>query len=88
MKLQTDVKQEPHTEEEEEVTTSCGVPEFSMDIEKVIAIKAIPGTKRLPERLVFEMEDGKRHVQTILTLDYRTLVCVYNRIQKDHVLGR
>ena len=62
-----------------------------MDIEKVIAIKAIPGTKRLPERLVFEMEDGKRqiwHVQTILTLDYRTLVCVYNRIQKDQVLGR
>ena len=90
MKLQTDVKQEPHTGEEE-VTTSCGVPGFSMDIEKVIAIKAIPGTKRLPERLVFEMEDGKRqiwHVQTILTLDYRTLVCVYNRIQKDKVLGR
>ena len=62
-----------------------------MDIEKVIAIKAISGTKRLPERLVFKIEDGKRQiwpVQTILTLDYRTLVCVYNRIQKDKVLGR
>ena len=71
------------------MTTSCGVPGFSMDIEKVIAIKVIPGTKRLPERLVFEMEDGKKqiwHVQTILALDYRTLVCVYNRIQKDQVL--
>ena len=89
-KLQTDVKQEPFTEEEV-VTTSCGVLGFSMDIEKVIDIKAISGTKRLPKRLVFEMEDGKRQiwpVQTILTLDYRTLVCVYNRIQKDQVLGR
>ena len=88
-KIQTDVKQEPLTGEEE-VTTSCGVTGFSMDIEKVIAIKAIPGTKRLPERLVFEIKDGKRqiwHVQKILTLDYRTLVCVYNRIQKDQVLG-
>ena len=89
-KLQTDVKQEPFTEEEV-VTTYCGVPGFSMDIEKVIYIKAISGTKRLPERLVFEMEDGKRQilpVQIILTLDYRTLVCVYNRIQNDQVLGR
>ena len=35
------------------------------------------------------MERGQIwHVQTILTLDYRTLVCVYNRIQKDQVLGR
>ena len=84
-KLQADVKQEPLTGEEK-VTTSCGVPGFSMDIEKVIAIKAIPGTKRLLERLVFEMEDGKRQiwlVQTILTLDYITLVYVYNR--KVHV---
>ena len=64
---------------------------FNMDIDKVIAIKAILGTKRLPERLAFEMEDGKRQiwpVQIILTLDYRTLVCVYNRISKEQVLGR
>ena len=33
-----------------------------MDIEKVIAIKAISGTKRLPERLIFEMEDGKKKI--------------------------
>ena len=73
------------------VTTSCGVPGFNLDISKVIAIKAIGGTKRLPERLPFEMENGRKHicpVETILTLDYKTLVTVYNRISKDHVLGR
>ena len=89
-KLKTDVKQEPVTEEEV-VTTSCGVPGFNLDISKVIAIKAIGGTKRLPERLSFEMENGRKHiwpVETILTLDYKTLVTVYNRISKDHVLGR
>ena len=89
-KLKTDVKQEPITEEEV-VTTSCGVPGFNLKISKVIAIKAIGGTKRLPERLSFEMEDGRRHVwlvQTILTQDYKTLVSVYNKISKDHVLGR
>ena len=61
-----------------------------MDIIKVIAIKAIGGTKRLPERLFFEMKNGRKHiwpVETILTLDYKTLVTVYNRISKDHVLG-
>ena len=89
-KLMTDVKQEPVTEEEV-VTTSCGVPGFSVDISKFIAIKAIGGTNRLPERLSFEMENGRKHiwpVETILTLDYKTLVTVYNRISKDHVLGR
>ena len=73
------------------VTTSCGVPGFNLNIDKVIAIKAISGTKRLPERLFFEMEDGKRQiwqVQTVLTLDYRTLICVYNKISKEQVLGR
>ena len=89
-KLKTDVKQEPFTEEEV-VTTSCGVPGFNLEINKVIAIKAIGGTKRLPERLSFEMEDGTKQiwpVQTILSLDYKTLVSVYNRISKDHVLRR
>ena len=89
-KLKTDVKQEPITEVEV-VTTSCGVPRFNLKINKVIAIKAIGGTKRLPERLSFEMEDGRRHVwpvQIILTQGYKTLVSVYNRITKDHVLGR
>ena len=89
-KLKIDVKQEPVTEEEV-VTTSCGVPGFNLEINKVIAIKAIAGTKRLPERLSFEMEDGRRHiwpVQTVLTLDYKTLVSVYNRISKDQILGR
>ena len=84
------MKQEPVTEEEV-VTTSCGVPGFNLDISKVIAIKAIGGTKRLPMRLSFEMENGRKHiwpVETILTLDYKTLVTVYNRISKDHVLGR
>ena len=27
-------------------------------------------------------------METIFTLDYKTLVTVYNRISKDHVLGR
>ena len=90
-KLQTYVKQEPLTEEEEVVTTSCGVPGFNLNIDKVIDIKAISGTKRLPERLSFEMKDGKRQiwpVQTVLTLDYRTLICVYNIISKEQVMGR
>ena len=85
-----DVKQEPVTEEEV-VTTSCGVPGFNLDISKVIAIKAIGGTNRLPERLSFEFENGRKHilqVETILTLDYKTLVTIYNKISKDHVLGR
>ena len=37
------------------------------------------------------MENGRKHiwpVEIILTLDYKTLVIVYNRILKDHVLGR
>ena len=36
-------------------------------------------------------KNGKRHiwpVQTILTKKYKTLVSVYNRINKDNVLGR
>ena len=88
--MKTDVKQEPITEEEV-VTTSCVVPEFNLEINKVISIKAIGGTKRLAERLSFNMEDGRRHVwlvQTIITQDYKTLVSVYNRISKDHVRGR
>ena len=70
-KLKTNVKQE-HVTEEEVVTTSCGVPGFNLDISKVIAIKAIGGTKTLPERLSFEMKYGRKHiwlVETILTLD-------------------
>ena len=73
------------------MTTSCGVPGFNLEINKAIAIKAIGGTKRLPERLSFEMRNGRRHVwpvQTILNQDYKTLVSVYNRISKDHVLER
>ena len=45
----------------------------------------------MSERLSFEMEDGRKHVwkvQTIISLDYKTLVSIYNRISKDHVLGR
>ena len=71
------------------VTTSCGVPGFNLNIDKVISINAISGTKRHPERLSFEMEDVKRQiwpVQTVLTLDYRTLVYVYNKISKEKVL--
>ena len=37
------------------------------------------------------MGNGRNHiwpVETILTLDYKTLVIVYNLISKDHVLGR
>ena len=86
----TDVKQEPITEENV-VTTSCGVLGFNMDINKVITIKAIGGTKRLPERLSYELENGRQHIwpiEIILTLDYKTLVTVYNIISKDHVLGR
>ena len=45
-KLKPDVKQEPITKEEV-VATSCGVPRFNLEISKVIAIKAIGGTKRL-----------------------------------------
>ena len=89
-KLKIDVKQKPFTEEEV-VTTSCGIPGFNLEINKVIAIKAIGGTKRMIERLSFDMEDGRRHgwpVQTILTQDNKTLVSVHNRISKDHVLGR
>ena len=37
--------------EEEVVTISCGVPGFSLEMDRVIAIKAIAGTKRLNERL-------------------------------------
>ena len=73
------------------MTTSYGVPGFNFEINKFIAIKSIGGTKRLPERLSFEMEDGRKHiwpVQIILSLDYKTLVSVYNRISKDHVHGR
>ena len=83
-KLMTYVKQELVTEEEV-VTTSCGVPEFNLDISKVIAIKAIGGTKRLSVRLSFELENGRNHiwpVETINTLYYKTLVTVYNRNQK------
>ena len=60
-KLLGEVKQEPITGYEVE-TTYCGVPGFNLEINKVIAIKAIGGTKRLPERLSFEMEDRRRHV--------------------------
>ena len=73
------------------MTTSCGVPGFNLEINKVIDIKAIGGTKRLPERLSFEMKNGGKHirpVETILTLDYKTVVTLYNRISKDRVLGR
>ena len=89
-KLKIDVKREPVTKEEV-VTTSCGVPRFNLEINKLIAIKAIAGTKSLPERLSFEMEDGRRHiwpVQIVLTLYYKTLVSMYNRISKDQILGR
>ena len=89
-KLKTDVKHEPITKEEV-VTTSCGVPRFNLEINKVIAIKSIGGNKRLPKRLSFEMENGRRHVwpvQTILNQDYKTLVSIYNKISKYHVLGR
>ena len=51
----------------------------------------LTGTKRMPERLCFEMEYGRRHVwpvHIILTQDYKTLVSVYNRITKDYFLGR
>ena len=37
------------------------------------------------------MENGRKHiwpVETILTLDYKTLVTMYNRISKGHILGR
>ena len=37
------------------------------------------------------MENGRKPikpVETIFTLDYKTLVTVYNRVSKDHVLGR
>ena len=37
------------------------------------------------------MKNGRKHiwpVEIILTLDYKTLVTVYNKISKDHVLGR
>ena len=73
------------------MTTSCGVPGFNLEINKVIAIKSIGGTKRLPEWLAFEMEDGRNHIwtwQIVLILNYKTLVSLYNRISKDHVLGR
>ena len=66
--------------EEKVVITSCGVPGFNLEINKVIAIKDIGATKRLPERLSSKLEDGRRqvwHVQTILNVDYRTLVAVY-----------
>ena len=55
------MKQDPVIEEEV-VTTSCGVPGFNLDINKVIVIKAIGGTKRLHERLSFEMENGRKHI--------------------------
>ena len=77
-KLLAEVKHE-HISGDEVVTTSCGVPGFNLEINKVIAIKAIGETKRLSERLSFEMEDGRRHVwpvQLILTQDYKTLVSV------------
>ena len=89
-KLKTYMKQEPVTEEEL-VTTSCGVSGFNLEINKVIAIKAIAGTKRLPERISFKMKDGRRHicpVQTIHTLDYKTLISMYNRISQDQILER
>ena len=89
-KLQAEVKQKPITRDEV-VTTSCGVHGFNLEINKVIDIKAIGGTKRLPERLSFEMQDGRRHVwpvQLILTQDYKTFVSVYNMITKDNVHGR
>ena len=58
------VKQEIEVEEkinEEEVkTNSFGVPGFSLEIKKVISISAKAGTKRLPERLVFKMENGRK----------------------------
>ena len=43
------------------------------------------------KRLTFEMEDGRRvvwPVYTVLRQDYKTLVMVYNRINKNPVLGR
>ena len=46
--------------EEKLVTTSCGVPGFSLELDRVIKIKSIEGTKRLPERLQFEMEKWKK----------------------------
>ena len=64
---------------------------FHLKIEKVISINARAGTKRLPERLAFEMEDGRRvvwPVYTVLIQDYKTLVMVYNKINKKPVLGR
>ena len=39
----------------EEDFSQFGVPSFSLEIEKVISINAMAGTKRLPERLVFDM---------------------------------
>ena len=89
-KMKTDVKQKPVTEEEV-VTTSCGVHGFNLEINKVIAIKDIVGTKSLSERLSFKMEDGRKQVwsvQTVLTLDYKTLVSVYNKISKDQIHQR
>ena len=61
VKLLAEVKQEPIIGDKV-VTTSCGVPGFNLEIIIVIAIKTIGWTKRLPERLSFEMEDGRRHV--------------------------
>ena len=63
----------------------------NLEINKVIAIKGIEGSKRLPERHSFEMKDGTKHiypVQTILRPNYKTLVSIYNGISEDHVLGR
>ena len=73
------------------MTTCCRVPGFSLEIDKVNAIKAIEGTIRLPERMQFEMENEKRYirlVEIVLTQDYKILVSVYNRIRKVNVLGR
>ena len=68
------------------MTTSCGVPGFNLNIDKVIAIKAISGTKRVHERLSFKMEDGKRQiwpVQIVHTLDYRTSFVFTTEYQRN-----
>ena len=86
----TEIKKEPMIEKGER-TTSCGVPDFILEIDKFIFIKAIAGTKRLHEIMQFEMENDKKYiwpVETVLTQDYKTLVSFYNIIRKGSVLSR
>ena len=61
-----EVKKE-HVVKEGEMTTSCGVPGFSIELEKVIAIKAIAGTKRLLERQQFKIENRIRYISPVET---------------------